>query len=80
MKAFEQSNYVRIFLNCCGFLKRDSLAMRREIRVDKTSYEMVVPIYVKGDDVMYFNVVGIEKMKIFNSQKNKNIVKTNYQF
>lgn len=29
--------------------------MRREIRVRKTNYEFVVPIYVKGDGVMYSN-------------------------
>lgn len=27
--------------------------MKREIRIGKTSYEFVVPIYVKGDDVIY---------------------------
>ena len=27
--------------------------MKREIRIGETSYEFVVPIYVKGDDVIY---------------------------
>lgn len=52
---------------------------RREVRIEKISYAFVVPIYVKGDDVIYSNMVGIEKMKIFNSQENNNMVKIKYQ-
>lgn len=81
MKAFEQCNYVRIFLKCSDFLKRNSLTTRRrETRIDKTGYDFLVPIYGKCNDVMDSNMVGIEKIKILNSQENKNIVKTKYQF
>lgn len=37
---------------------------KREIGVGETSYEFVVPIYVKGDDVIYRSTKAeIKKMK-----------------
>ena len=39
--------------------------MKREIGVGETSYEFVVPTYVKGDDVVYRSTKAeIKKMKI----------------
>ena len=48
------------------FFLRNSLAMmKREIGVEETSYEFVVPTYVKGDDVVYRSTKAeIKKMKI----------------
>lgn len=38
--------------------------MKREIGVGETSYEFVVPIYVKGDDVIYRSTKAeIKKME-----------------
>lgn len=47
-----------------AFFLRYSLTIRREIRNEKICYACVVPIYVKDDDVIYSNMLGIEKMKI----------------
>lgn len=49
---------------CSGFFLRYSLTMRREIRNEKICYACVASIFVKGDDVIYSNMLGIEKKKI----------------
>lgn len=52
--------------------------MKREIGVGETSYEFVVPIYVKGDDVIYRSTKAeIKKMKI-NLQENNSMVETKH--
>ena len=58
--------WIFYFISFLFFFLRNSLAMmKREIGVGETSYEFVVPTYIKGDDVVYRSTKAeMKRMKI----------------